>query len=420
MALQDLTPQLRTRLRKVEWMVVLFLGGTTLLMLASLGWFIFRTGEARGWWVDEVPYYTYVADATGIKVGTPVHMMGFKVGEVTKVDALPLDQLRSWPYLKTNQFRAFVGFKVRDKEPSRYPGYISSDSRVKLGGFPVEIAGGVVLEISVGSMSGTLTTTNLEGGRIGVLSHKFAYDELEGKKDSPNRRYLPLSASENGYYLPLDQSETLLAQVQQVLAKVRGIGTQVDAALPGLTAELYLTLTNVHAITAQLRPNVGPPGALGAMVLPTNLVARFGQAGGLGDLILPTNLVARFGQPGGLGDLILPTHLNAQLTATLAAVPGTLSNLDQRTASLGALITNLVKGTAPLGNAITNLDLTMDDMRSNTVPQATALLRTLDSFVEGMKRHWLFRGAFKAPKAEERPAPRGTNSVSAAPSRARF
>lgn len=401
MALQDLTPQLRTRLRKVEWMVVLFLGGTTLLMLASLGWFIFRTGEARGWWVDEVPYYTYVADATGIKVGTPVHMMGFKVGEVTKVDALPLDQLRSWDYYQTNQFRAFVGFKVRDKEPSRYPGYISSDSRVKLGGFPVEIAGGVVLEISVGSMSGTLTTTNLEGGRIGVLSDKFAYDELSGKKDSPNRRYVPLSENKTGYYLPIDQSETLLAQVQQVLAKVRGIGTQVDAALPGLTAELYLTLTNVHAITAQLRPNVGPPGALGAMLLPTNLVARFGQ-------------------PGGLGDLILPTHLNAQLIATLAAVPGTLSNLDQRTASLGALITNLVKGTAPLGNAITNLDLTMDDMRSNTVPQATALLRTLDSFVEGMKRHWLFRGAFKAPKAEERPVPRGTNSVSAAPSRARF
>ena len=401
MALQDLTPQLRTRLRKVEWMVVLFLGGTTLLMLASLGWFIFRTGEARGWWVDEVPYYTYVADATGIKVGTPVHMMGFKVGEVTKVDALPLDQLRSWDYYQTNQFRAFVGFKVRDKEPSRYPGYISSDSRVKLGGFPVEIAGGVVLEISVGSMSGTLTTTNLEGGRIGVLSDKFAYDELSGKKDSPNRRYVPLSENKTGYYLPIDQSETLLAQVQQVLAKVRGIGTQVDAALPGLTAELYLTLTNVHAITAQLRPNVGPPGALGAMLLPTNLVARFGQ-------------------PGGLGDLILPTHLNAQLIATLAAVPGTLSNLDQRTASLGALITNLVKGTAPLGNAITNLDLTMDDMRSNTVPQATALLRTLDSFVEGMKRHWLFRGAFKAPKAEERPVPRGTNSVSAAPNRARF
>lgn len=401
MALQDLTPQLRTRLRKVEWMVVLFLGGTTLLMLASLGWFIFRTGEARGWWVDEVPYYTYVGDATGIKVGTPVHMMGFKVGEVTKVDALPLEELRKWDYYQTNQFRAFVGFKVRDKEPSRYPGYIGSDSRVKLGGFPVEIAGGVVLEISVGSMGGTLTTTNLEGGGIGVLSDKFAYDELSGKKDSPNRRYLPLSETEKGFYLPIDQSETLLAQVQQVLAKVRGIGTKVDAALPGLTEELYLTLTNVHAITEQLRPNVGPPGALGAMVLPTNLVARFGQAGGLGDLVLPTNL-------------------NAQLIATLAAVPGTLSNLDQRTASLGVLITNLVKGTGPLGNAITNLDLTMDDMRSNTVPQATALLRTLDSFVEGMKRHWLFRGAFKAPKAEERPVPRGTNSVSAAPSRARF
>ncbi len=408
MALQDLTPQLRTRLRKVEWMVVLFLGGTTLLMLASLGWFIFRTGEARGWWVDEVPYYTYVGDATGIKVGTPVHMMGFKVGEVTKVDALPLEQLRSWDYYQTNQFRAFVGFKVRDRRPSRYPGYIGSDSRVKLGGFPVEIAGGVVLEISVGSMGATLTTKDLPGGEIGVLSDKFAYDELSAKKDSPNMRYVPLSEAENGYYLPLDQSETLLSQVQQVLSKVRGIGTKVDAALPGLTEELYLTLTNVHAITAQLRPNVGPPGALGAMVLPTNLVARLGQ-------------------PGGLGELIIPTNINEHLVSVLARVPGTLSNLDDRMASLGGLITNLTRGTAPLGNVVTNLDmavadvrLTLAEVRSNTVPEATGLLRTLDSFVEGLKRHWLFRGAFKAPKAEERSAPRGTNSVSAAPSRARF
>ena len=404
MALQDLTPQLRTRLRKVEWFVVLFLGGAVLLMLGSLGWFIKKTGDARGWWVVEVPYYTYVSDATGIKVGTPVQMMGFKVGEVTKVDALQLAELRSWDYYLTNRFRVYVGFKVRDP----YPGYINSDSRVTLGGFPIEIAGGVMLELSVGSPAGTLTTTNLGGGgEVGVLSDKFAYDALVGKTNSPHRRYLSLGETTKGFYLPLDQSDTLLAQAQQTLAVVRGISTKVNDALPGLTNELQRTLVNMRDLTDQLKPALGEPGGLGA-------------------LLLPTNLVARFDRPGGLGDLLVPTNLNAELIATLsgvrATVPGAVSNLNERTAPLGLLLTNLTTSATTLGQVMTNLDHTLGEVRSNTVPEANALLRTLDSFVEGLKRHWLFRGAFKTPKTNAPPVVRDTNAPAKAtpPSRARF
>ena len=50
MALQDLTPQLRTRLRRVEWVVVLFLVGAVIVGLIGLGFFIKTTGDKRGWW----------------------------------------------------------------------------------------------------------------------------------------------------------------------------------------------------------------------------------------------------------------------------------------------------------------------------------------------------------------------------------
>lgn len=395
MALQDLTPQLRTRLRKVEWFVVLFLGGTFVLMSTSLAWFIKKAGDARGWWVTEVPYYTYLPDATGIKIGSPVQMIGFKIGQVTKVEAVSLADLRSWDYY--GKHPVFVGFNVR--EP--YPGYITSDSRLKLAGIPIEIAGGVTLELTVGSVDGLLTTTN-GGGRLSVLSDRLAYDELAGKTITnlhAYARYTPLADVKKGFFLRLNESDTMMAQVQRILAKVDGISGKVDGALPDLTRDLKLSLSNVATLTDKLKPALSNPG-------------------GIGRLLLPTNLVARFDQTGGIGELLLPAQLNTELTATLRSlretVPGAVSNLNERTASLGPLLTNLTAGTTNLGHLMTNLDDTLGGVKSNTLPKVDSLLGTLDSFVAGLKRHWLFRSGFKPTPA---PAPPATNAPAPAPRR---
>jgi hypothetical protein len=415
MALQDLTPHLRTRLRKVEWFVVLFLGGTFVLMLASLTWFIKKTGDARGWWVTEVPYYTYLPNASGIKAGSPVQMMGFKVGQVTKVDPVPLAELRNWNYYGANP--VFVAFVVR--EP--YPGYITSDSRLKLGGFPIEIAGGVVLELTVGSEKG-LSTTIMTNGRVSVLSDKFTYDQLAGKAITNLQayaHYTPLAKAEKGFFLQLDTGDTLMGQVQGILGMVHG-------AMPGLTNELHHTLTNVSQLTANLNAATAKPGGVGTLVLGSNVMGRLDRPGGIGELVVPTNLTPWLSRTGGLGELVIPEKLNRELTATLASVratvPGAVSNLDSRTASLGLLLTNLTAGTARAGSLVTNLDETIAKVKTNTVPEVNTLLDTLNSFVTGMKRHWLFRSAFKEQKTNAVPATSSTNSsaVLAPPSRAKF
>lgn len=391
MALQDLTPQLRTRLRKVEWFVVLFLGGTLLLMITSLAWFIKKTGDTRGWWVTEVPYYTYLPNASGIKVGSPVQMMGFKVGQVTKIEAVDLSELRNWGYYGGHP--VFVGFNVR--EP--YPGYITSDSKLKLAGFPIEIAGGVTLEVTVGSSEGLLTTTN-GNGHLGVLSDKIAYDVLENRLNTNLQvyaHYTPLNETKKGFFLRLDDSDTMMAQVQRILGKLDGISGSVHDAMPGLTNELQQTLGNVRELTESLKPALANPG-------------------GIGKLLLPTNLVARFDQPGGIGELVIPTNLNTELVGTLSAVrtnlPGTLSNVNQRMTDLGPLLTNLTTGTARLGPLMTNADEALGSVKSNTVPRVNSLLETLDSFVAGMKRHWLFRSAFKTTPTNAPPGVVDTNA----------
>src|SRR5208283_3055863 len=85
MALQDLTPQLRTRLNKMERAVGWFVFLATVLLLFGFGYYIYHTAERKGWFVIKAPFHTYVQSSVGLNVGDPVYMMGLPVGEITRV-----------------------------------------------------------------------------------------------------------------------------------------------------------------------------------------------------------------------------------------------------------------------------------------------------------------------------------------------
>src|SRR6185369_5957800 len=89
MALQDLTPQLRTRLSRMEravgWFVVLAAG----LLMFGFGYYIYNTAEKKGWFKIKAPYFTFTSAATGLKVGDPVKLMGLDVGRITSMDPQP-------------------------------------------------------------------------------------------------------------------------------------------------------------------------------------------------------------------------------------------------------------------------------------------------------------------------------------------
>lgn len=375
MALQDLTPQLRTRLRKVEWIVMLFLAGTALLALAGFGWFIKTTGDTRGWWVSQVPYYTYLQDAGTIKKGTPVKMLGFPIGEVV---FLEMAEDNDWN--RSQGYNVFVRFLVRDP----YQGYIFTDSTVKVGGLPIEVAGGSFLEVIRSKGGGIPTTsataTNLTGGQLGVLSDKYAYN-----KTKPNAtnfiRYAAFTKEDKGYFLENETTGDLMAELTSLVPKIR--------------------------------ESFSKPGGLGDLLIPTNLAARFDRPGGLGEIVIPPELNAELtktltnlnAQIGGVGSLVsnldatvppLLTNLNASLPPLLtnldATVPPLLTNLNAQIGGVGPLVSNL---NATLPGVLTQADLTLGALRTNTLPAADVLLNNTGEFIGGLKRHWLFRGAFK-------------------------
>src|ERR1035438_3318542 len=89
MALQDLTPQLRTRLSRMERAVGWFVFLATALLLFGFGYYIYHTAERKGWFLPKAKFLTSVHDASGLNVGDPVMLMGFQVGHITGIAAMP-------------------------------------------------------------------------------------------------------------------------------------------------------------------------------------------------------------------------------------------------------------------------------------------------------------------------------------------
>src|SRR5689334_1940290 len=85
MPTNDLTPQLRTRLSRLEKVVGWFVTIATVLLFAGLGLYVYKLAENKGWFLPKAPYFTYLDSGAGIKPGDKVLLMGFPAGEVTKV-----------------------------------------------------------------------------------------------------------------------------------------------------------------------------------------------------------------------------------------------------------------------------------------------------------------------------------------------
>ena len=56
MALQDLTPQLRTRLSRVEHAVGIFVIIATVLLASGFGYYLYHAAKARGWFEIKAPF----------------------------------------------------------------------------------------------------------------------------------------------------------------------------------------------------------------------------------------------------------------------------------------------------------------------------------------------------------------------------
>jgi ABC-type transporter Mla subunit MlaD len=362
MAVQDLTPQLRTRLSRVERAVGWFVVTSTILLLAGFAYYVYHTAQRKGWFITKLRYHTFVQSAAGLNVGDAVKLMGFNVGQITKIEAMP-------PFSYSGN--VYVEFVIRDP----YYGYIWSDSYVKV--VSAGLLGNRALEVVQGG-----TTTNKN------LLPSYAIDDktknIRGVLNLSTSNYVAYTAESKGYTFP----EATEAPV--ITDRLDALASQAQQALPGifdLTNRLTSVLTNLNQVLVRAETIV-------ADVQPT-----------LANVAVISGMLTN-GQ-GALGEWVLPTNINRQLQQTLASANTTLITANTNVAMLGANLNLTLENVAGITSNL-NAQVQRNDQ---IVSQISSTIVSADQFVQGLKRHWFLRSAFRGDNSRRNaPPPRPTPS----------
>ncbi len=357
MALQDLTPQLRTRLHRVEKIVSLFVVLATLLLLVGFGYYLYNTAARKGWFIPKCRYFTLLMSAEGLKIGDPVVLMGFNVGEITQLETQPPD----------SYYKIFLSFDVRRP----YYGYIWSDSKLKV------------------------TSSSLLGGRrLEILPGYDGKPTVEPGAKHPVKllnkgEYVPVAKMPKGIYIEAvedvaigDRAQKLVTQVEKVLPSVFAMTNQVNATL----SNVVQITSNLNQILVETKPIL------------TNVTA------------ITTNLR---NPQGSLGEWLLPTSLQLQLSNTLAIAHTTIATANTTLGSANTTVTNVNAQITDLSLKLNQILLNINGITSNLNNQVQSnddllgnlsdLLIETEDLLRGLKRHWLLKSAFPAPKLEPPP-----------------
>ena len=402
MALQDLTPQLRTRLSRMERAVGWFVILAMLLLGFGFVYYVYNTAERKGWFLTKAQYFTFVKSAAGLKVGDPVVLMGFDAGEITKITPMPADQFDYNVYIQfelkspnygyiwtegsqakvntadllgqrnlevtkgTGGYPTFISWPIREVSPAEAQSLTNSRDWV-LGEELYGPHGTNLLARPLQPLAEVAGLISASRSNLVVLDKSSGERKtLTGVWNDKLGRYDPYTNNVSEYWLLSDESPAVTEQLQKM------VGT-VEQALPNilnLTNQIGHVLSNSAELTSNL--NVV---ALAARPVVGNLAAA----------------TAHLDQPGALGERLVPTNINRQLEGTLTTASNALFSVNT---NLAAVLDNLNRSLDNLAGITSNLN--------QQVQANTNLLTTLsdsivhaDQFVQGLKHFWLFRHLFK-------------------------
>ncbi|MGC3960274.1 MAG: MlaD family protein [Verrucomicrobiota bacterium] len=381
MALQDLTPQLRTRLNRMERAVGVFVLVAAVLLLVGFGYFLRNTAQRKGWFTPKFKYQTSLNNAAGLKEGDAVRLMGFPAGKILKIE----------PNDPTDYYGVTVTFEVMQP----HYGYIWDDSRVKVG---ADLLGNRFLEITKGKFgvptiretTNRMATAMLQWKLIRterkLVEQQIRAAEPELESGSPatfkwkvKETLLEMAATNlvtfytnlnEVYWFDPDESPAVNERLEELVNKV-------EAALPGildLTNKVSAVLGNSAALASNLNAV-----ALSAQPAVTNfaaLAAELRGPGALGEWALGTNGQQSLDAVLGNANLLL-AHSDTNLIALMESFGETLENLAGITSNLNAQV-----------QANTNMLSSISQAVVNT-----------DDLIQGLKRHWLLKSAFKKKPA---------------------
>jgi len=396
MPLQDLTPQLRTRLNRMEKAVGWFVFIAAVLLLFGFGYYLYHTAERKGWFKIKAQFKTYLQSSAGLKTGDNVYMMGFAIGNVTRIHAMPPGDAHN----------VLVEFEVTDP----YFRYIRSHGSVVkinaglLGQSQVEVSRGNNDSFALAVTQPVFRKTLDELKQLVVTESnqwqlsQYVFDVRSNAVFIPYQPYDGLNVSNLEMLASLNLESNVVYAYNNTLNRNRVVAAwredlhrydfydlEKDGPIELPAAESVPVAERLDKIIGQVEtalPNI--------MSLTNKLAAVLDNA---------ASISGQLREPGGLTLWALGTNSNQQFATALTnantLMAGVNTNLNQLTDQIGATLENLAGITS-------NLNV---QLRGNTnlVGGAAKTMADVDDLVQGLKRHWLLRSAFKN-KATNAPA----------------
>jgi len=404
MPLQDLTPQLRTRLNRMERAVGWFVFLATALLLFGFGYYIYHTAERKGWFKIKAPFHIYVQTSAGLNVGDPVYMMGFAVGTITSVEPQPprsTNNVRVEFEVQEPYFRhLWTDGSVAKINGADFLGKRQLEVTRATSGYALVVTQPVTAFTNLDELAqnvarapgqwqlsqevfdensnllfhayDTLTASNLQviaslkPDSIYAYNNTVNRDRIVASWDTRYHHYRIFRPGHDSAWLRAVETPPVSDQLQAMILQVQG-------ALPGilsLTNKLAAVLDNAASATSNLNTTL-----VAAQPAVTNFAAISGQ----------------LREPGGLTAWALGTNGNDQLQTALTNVNSLLvntdTNLNDLAISVGATLENLAGITSNLNVQV--------QANSNMLGGISKAVIDADDLVQGLKRHWLLRSAFK-------------------------
>ena len=408
MPLQDLTPQLRTRLNQMERAVGWFVFLASALLVFGFGYYIYHTAERKGWFKTKAQFVTYVQSSAGLKVGDPIFLMGFQVGDITLVHPRPPGDARHvevrfevlepyfryiWSrgsFVKVNSgflgqsqleiTRGTNGYALCVTQPIYYKTIPELEQLVaaqpgqwQLSQFVYDAQSNVVFKpyqpydgLAQSNLE-LMASLNLPSNSVFAYNNKPDAKPIVAVWSEPLQRYDFYNRKTSS---PVELTALESVPVADRLDKIIG---QVETALPNLlsiTNKLFAVLDNAANATSNLNSTI-----VNAQPLVTNFA----------------NISSQLREPGGLTLWALGTNSHFQLETALTNANSLLvnvdTNLNQLTLEIGATLVNLAGITSNLNVQV--------QANSNLLGGIAKTVIDADDMLQGLKRHWLLRSAFK-------------------------
>ncbi len=308
--------------KQLRW-AQLRVGLTVLFASITLAVLIFLMSGTTGLFTPKIKLFSYVDNASGLRVGAPVRLQGVDIGNVKEITVVPNPPDKRYPV------------KIEMKVSSRYKQFLHKDSKTKL------------------STAGVLGETFVDIDSTGATAAMAHDEDVLGAQDVPDIQDVVRSTQST-----LENLDVLLKRVDRIVAAVENAQGSIGKLI--YDKQLYNNLnSSVQEFQAILNEVNSGEGTIGKLLKDEQMYQKANLAL---DRLNKTLDDVQKGQ-GTVGRLIQDPALYNNANQTIAKANQLMDKVNSGQGALGKAVSDQ-EFARKIDNTITKLSLITDRLEA--------------------------------------------------------